>query len=111
MDTFSAFERGKANAHKPLMVFDWDKAAQILKDSGCDYAEAGLAGDWGYTGGCIWENRKICRDSYTYLSSTWATPQLLINGEYRDCYIMQDDSPGWHSETKWPESAVAIINQ
>ena len=108
MDTFSAFFRGQATKEKRLMVFDWVKAAQIIKDAGAkNYAEAGLAGDWEYTGGTIYNNR-IVEDSYTYLASTWATPQILINEEYYDCYIMEDETD-WGPDTKWPEEAKKIL--
>lgn len=33
MDTLLAFEMGRANRGKELMVFDWDKAATIIKEN------------------------------------------------------------------------------
>ena len=39
----------------PQMKFDWDKAAEIIKERFSNHpdliAEAGLQGDWNYTGG------------------------------------------------------------
>ena len=111
MDSLTAFAMGQANRDKEPMVFDWHKAARLLKESGASYAEAGLAGDWEWTGGKILEDGKPVSkdDTYTYLSSTWATPQLEYGFDCVDCYIMMKDSPGWDSDTFWPDSAVAIF--
>ncbi len=109
MDSFSAFARGQANRHKEAMVFDWDKAAQLIKESGCKEASAGLSGDWEYTSGSIFEDGKPNLVSCTYLASTWATPELEIDGEIYDCYKMQSEVPDWGADTKWPDSAVKIL--
>jgi len=109
MDIMSAFARGQANRNKELMVFDWDKAAQIIKDRGAQAAGAGLSGDWEYTGGEILTDGKPNTGSYTYLASTWATPELEIEGETIDCFRMQSETPGWDNATKWPDSALAIL--
>ena len=108
MDTMSAFVMGEANRGKELMVFDWEKAAKIIKESGAKNASAGLSGDWKWTGGEILEDGHIPTDSYTYLASTWATPELEINGKTIDCYRMQSETDGWDAHTFWPESAKAI---
>jgi hypothetical protein len=93
---------------EPAKVFDWDKAARLLKESGAQTAEAGLKGDWDYTGGIIWENGKPASDHYTYLASNWATPQLIIDdGAPIDCWVAQPHE--WDADTKWPESALAIL--
>jgi hypothetical protein len=110
MDTMSAFALGQANMGKEMMVFDWDKAAQIIRERGATYAEAGLAGDWEWTGGAILRNGKPEKESYTFLASTWATPMLELNsGESIDCYRMESEVPGWGSDTKWPKSALKIL--
>ena len=108
MDTWHAFMMGEPNRDKPIKVFDWDKAAKILRDSKATYAGAGLSGDWECTGGCILRDGKIVEDDYTYLSSTWATPQLSVDGEVMTCWKWQKGS-GWDSGTKWPDSARAIF--
>lgn len=109
MDTFTAFARGSANRDKELMVFDWDRAAEIIKERQPKYASAGLAGDWEWTGGTIFEDGREIIDNYAYLASTWATPELNIDGEIYDCYKMQSEVPEWNSSTKWPESALKIL--
>ena len=91
------------------MVFDWDKAAQIIRDEEAMEAYAGLAGDWEWTGGCIFRDGQPVHDDYTFLSSNWATPELQINGLRRDCYRMASQTPTWGSGTKWPSSALAIL--
>ncbi|MDE1139926.1 MAG: hypothetical protein PW999_09785 [Paraburkholderia tropica] len=110
MDTMSAFVMGQMNRGKELMVFDWDRAAQLILEHKPQSAEAGLSGDWEWTGGEIYRDGEPVLDSYTYLASTWATPQLELDGEQFDCYRMQSETPDWDSETKWPESALKALN-
>ena len=110
MNTMQAFANGEANRDKEPMVFDWDKAAQLIKDSGMKDASAGLRSDWGYTGGEIFTDGKPNTDDYTFLASTWATPEIDIDGEITACFKMKSETPGWDSSTKWPESALKIIN-
>lgn len=94
-----------------MMYFDWDKAAQIIKERGATNAEAGLGGDWDHTGGPIWQDGKIVdpEDTYTYLGSLWAVPELDVDGELIECYTT-DESMGWDEETYWPDSARAIVS-
>jgi hypothetical protein len=110
MDTMLAFVMGEVNRGKEPMVFDWIKAAKIIKEQGVKNARAGLSGDWEYTGGDILVDGKIPEESYTYLSSTWATPELEIDGDRIDCFVMQDKQPEWNSKTFWPDEAKKILN-
>jgi len=109
MNTMAAFVMGQANRDKESMVFDWVKAAQRIKETGCRNASAGLSGDWEYTGGDILEDGKITEHSYTFLSSTWATPELEMDGCVEDCFVMQSQRPEWDSDTFWPDEAKAIL--
>lgn len=111
MDTFSAFMMGEANRGKEMKVFDWDRAAQLIRERKPAEASAGLAGDWGYTGGTIYrDGAPLTRDqTYTYLASTWATPELDMDGEVVACFKMQSQTDGWDSDTFWPDSAKAIL--
>ena len=109
MNTLLAFAIGEANRGREEMVFDWDKAAEIIRATGANYAAAGLRDDWEYTGGTIFEDGKPCMDDYTFLASTWAKPELSVNGENIECYRMESETPGWDSDTKWPDSALAIL--
>ena len=111
MNTLAAFAIGEANRHRTRMVFDWDKAARLIKERNGTEARAGLAGDWEYTGGIIFSDGKPDMESYTYLASTWATPELEIDGDLMDCFLMESETPGWDEETKWPESALVILSQ
>lgn len=109
MNTMQAFIMGEMNRGKEQMVFDWDKAARIIAERKPMIAEAGLRNDWEWTGGTIYKNGKPVHDDYTYLASTWATPELNIGSEIIDCYVMKSETE-WDSDTKWPESALAILN-
>ena len=109
MNSISAIAMGMANRDKEQMVFDWEKAAQIIKERKPTFADAGLRDDWEYTGGSIYADGEPIKDSYTFLASTWAVPELCIDGEVISCYRMKSETPGWNSDTKWPESALEIL--
>ena len=111
MDTMKAIAIAEMNRDKDSMVFDWNKAAEIIKESGCTEASAGLRSDWEYTGGHIFRdgNPVPKKDSYTFLSSTWAIPELEIDGRKIECYTMVSETDGWHSDTVWPKSALDIL--
>lgn len=108
MDTVRAFAMGAENRSKPLRVFDWDKAADLIKEKKPLRAVAGLQEDMEWTSGEIYLDGKPVLDEYTYLSSTWATPILDLDGEDVECWVYEEDSE-WNSGTKWPESALAIL--
>ena len=111
MDTAKAIAMAEANVGAPHMVFDWDKAARLIRDQKPGVASAGLRSDWEYTGGEIFADGKPVPedDTYTYLRSYWAVPELDLDGEVVECYAMQDDKPEWDEKTYWPESALVIL--
>lgn len=98
-------------------VFDWNKAAQIIKDRNVYSAAAGLDEDWGCTGGSIWYDGKPVAENntYTFLASSWATPVLVLyseeDAEYIECWKYAVETPEWTAKTYWPESALAIISE
>ena len=97
---------------KPMKTFDWDKAAEIireeLKTDPNLIAEAGLEGDWDYTGGIIFENGKPISTDYTYLASNWAIPTLIINNEKEiPCFTIESR---FDSESKWDDESLKILN-
>lgn len=122
MDTAQAFMMGEINRGKELKVFDWLKAAEIIKERGAKEASAGLSGDWEYTGGEIFAKGKPVdsADTYTFLASTWATPELEVDGEIINCYMMESEMLNlhdkgiikdmWGSGTYWPQEALDILN-
>jgi hypothetical protein len=111
MDSMAAFAMGKANQDRELMVFDWIRAARMIHDSNATEVSAGLAGDWEWTGGQIITDGKPTPrdDTYVYLASTWARPEIEINGDRHDCFVMQSETPGWDCDTYWPPEAKAIL--
>jgi hypothetical protein len=106
---FTGMAKSRAAGDAPPKVFDWDKAAEIIRDRKPDTAEAGLAEDWSHTGGTIYRDGRIVpqADTYTYLQSKWATPMLVIDGEEIDCFTVRED---WDAGTYWPQSAQDILN-
>ena len=111
MNTLDAFVMGEANRSKERMVFDWDKAARLIAEKKPHRAWAGLRGDFCNTGGVIYENGKLITYEYTYLASTWAVPELVMDGEIVECYKMEAETPKWDAYTKWPKSAVEIYRE
>lgn len=112
METMKAFAMGQANRGKEMMVFDWDKAAKIIKEVGAKSAQAGLSEDWEWTGGPILKDGQPVKeeDTYVYLCSTWAHPVLMIDGESFPCHCMESDAPNWNKQSYWPDAARAILN-
>ncbi len=111
MDSMSAFVRGEMSRGARVRVFDWVRAAELIKERRPDRAEAGLGEDWEYTGGCIYTADGIPAeaDTYVYLTSTWAVPELDLDGDVIDCWTWQDETPGWDSHTYWPPEALAVL--
>ena len=95
------------------MVFDWVKAAAIIKQRGAQNAAAGLSEDWFWTGGDILKNGAPIerKNIHVYLASFWATPGLSIDGEIIPCFVMQRDWPDWNAHTYWPEEALAVLKE
>lgn len=100
------------NFYNDKMVFDWDKAAYLIRKYNVKYALAGLSGDWGNTGDYIFKDGKPLskEDTYVYLSSKWAAPELRIALGHFDCFKSKSKTPGWDSDTFWPDSSLAILD-
>lgn len=111
MNTMDAFVMGEANRDKEMMVFDWDKAARLIAEKKPHRAWAGLREDFCNTGGMIYEDGKLITDKYTYLASSWAIPELDMDGETVACFRVASQTPRWHAHTKWPKSAVEIYRE
>ena len=108
MNRLAAFALGRANRGLPCMVFDWVKAARLIKKIKPTIASAGLRSDWEYTGGTIWKDGKPTYE-YTYLASAWATPEIKVDGKIFECYVMESETD-WNEETRWPPEALKILN-
>jgi len=112
MDNLTAFTLGMVHRGEELKVFDWVKAAEIIKARGATNASAGLTGDWEWTGGEIFRDGEPVKaeDTYVYLASTWATPELEVDGDLMDCFRMEGDTPQWDAGTYWPEEALRVLS-
>ena len=113
VNSLAACAMGEGNRGKEAMVFDWERAARRIVETGAREAFAGLQNDWEWTGGPIWVNGAPvpADETYTYLASTWAIPELRLDGEVEDCYRMAGELPGWDEHTYWPEESLTIVNQ
>ena len=109
MNTWMTIAAKEAYSGRKLMVFDWDKAARLIRERKPKCASAGLQRDWEYTGGTIYEDEKPVINAYTYLASTWAIPEINLDGDVIECYRMEHEVPEWGSKTKWPQSALDIL--
>ncbi len=112
MNTGIAFWRAQpAHAsNSKIKVFDWNKAAFLIKVQKTKIASAGLEDDWEWTGGIIFDGRPLLAgESYTFLASNHATPQIVIDDVEYDCWCYQSEHPEWHSGTRWPQSALDIL--
>lgn len=102
---------------KPVMVFDFDKAAQIIKDRLKEHpnliADAGLQRDFNNTCGTIFENGKPQTDGGCYLASNWAIPTLILSWdgeemEEIECYVLLKDSR-FNANSDWDEESLEIL--
>ena len=111
MDSMTAFARAKAAQGNEQMVFDWEKAARLILEHKATYASAGLRGDWEWTGGPIFaDGEPVPKDqTYVYLASNHAEPELELNGDMIECYRPCSETPGWRSDTYWPQEALNIL--
>lgn len=111
MNTMAVFMMGQINKGNEQKVFDWEKAAELIKIKNPQKVYAGLDEDWSCTAGVIFEDGKMKDDGYAYLSSTWATPVIGMDGERVICYKMKSKTPGWDCSTIWPEVAKRILQE
>ena len=109
------FTSGRGNNDNPHKSFDWDKAAEIIKEKLKQHpdlvAEAGLQADWDHTGGIIFEDGKPTKKNYTFLSSNWATPTLILSWDEEEqeeieCFAFDGR---FGSDTKWDEESLKIL--
>lgn len=118
-DGFNPNGQGQINRAlgKPQMAFDWDKAAEIIKERLKEHpdliAEAGLQDDWNYTGGVIFEDGKPTDENYTYLESNWAKPTLILSwdGEEQEEIVLETEAnERFHSKSKWDDISLEILD-
>jgi len=109
------FTSSRSNNKNPQKAFDWDKAAKIIKEILKKHpnlvAEAGLQSDWAHTGDVIFEDGKPSNEGYTYLSSNWANPTLIIevDGEEileLECFI---EDGRFSCDSKWDDGSLNIL--
>lgn len=111
MDTADAFRLARAARARgdAFRGFDWETAARLIKERKPKCAEAGLEGDWDCTGGVIYQDGKTVTDSYAFLSSNWAIPQLDLDGERIDCWVVLTDPKSFNPTELWPVAAIEIL--
>lgn len=107
MDSFSAIAMGMVNKGNTSRVFDWDKALEILNERKIDNAYAGLRSDLEWTAGRIIVDGELYDEDYMYLSSTWATPVIVLNGgEEIECWCWdaaEGNPNNYTAYSKWED--------
>ena len=108
-----AYLRMMESRDKEPMVFDWDRAAELIRERQPEVARAGLKEDWEWTGGTIYQAGEpvAAEDTYTYLASPWAEPELDMDGDVVSCWRYASEVPEWNPHTFWPESSLAILTE
>ena len=116
-DGFLGTQAQEARAKGDTMkAFDWDKAAAIIKEKFELHpdleAEAGLQGDWEYTGGAIFKDGKPTNEPYTYLASNWAKPTIILSWGGKEqleleCYCEKNER--FDEESKWDKTSLEIL--
>ena len=101
-----------------LMVFDWEKAAEIIKESSATYAEAGLLYDLTATVSAIFEEGKPVIDHKAYTFSCRDVPVLIVgdNEHIFKCakYLKPEECPdsariAHQKFNRWTACALAIL--
>ena len=107
MDTLQAYAINMASQGNEKKVFDWDKAVDLIIERHIINASAGLQLDLEWTAGTILRDGQPVKNSYCFLSSTWAIPVLVDedNGDEIPCYIMESKTK-YTEHTMWPKSAL-----
>lgn len=109
--------QAKAAMGNPHKAFDWDKAAEIIKDRFSQHpdlvAEAGLQRDFDHTGGVIFCDGEPTNKNYTYLSSNWAIPTLILSWDGQEqeeieCFSLEDNSR-FDENSKWDDQSISIL--
>lgn len=104
--------------NNPIKTFDWDKAANIIREKLKDHpnlsAEAGLQRDWNHIGGVIFELGNPVTSGYTYLSSNWAIPTLILSWddeeqEEIECHVLESESR-FNTYSKWDSQSLKLLN-
>lgn len=103
-----AMMMGMANAGNERKVFDWEKAAYIIKEHKPKNVEAGLSEDWVETSATIYADGEPIFATDIWLASTWATPVLMTDTDEIECFVMESQTD-FNEKTVWPQIALDIL--
>lgn len=94
-----------------LLIFDWDKAVQLIKKNNIKNAKAGLKGDWLLTNGLILKNGKPVKE-YTYLSSPYCIPILrdLDSDKDYECFLPESETE-YNFESTWNDDLISKLEE
>ncbi len=112
IDTDTAITLCQLNRGEDPKVFDWNKAAALIKEHNATTAVAGLAEDWFWTAGLILEDGLPVVKGCPYLASIWATPVILLDEDEFgiECWCWKSESD-WNESTLWPQEAIEQLSK
>jgi hypothetical protein len=103
----------KGNTMRDIYIFDWNKAARILRERKPSMATAYIGGMREHTEVSIWVNHGPLLGCNAFLLShdiCGYQPRLDCGADYAtDCAIKINDTDDWGPDTWWPESAIDIL--
>lgn len=121
--------KGDVDWLKDFMIFDWNKAATILKNTGVSEAYAKINTYKNPSTVLIYKDSKPVFNDCSSLFSNWAVPCLVINTlicsddsesadivnlELEECWLIKSDIPvDWGTQYRqicWPKSALNILS-
>ena len=97
-------------AHK--MVFDWEKAAEVLRERQPVAASVSFIGKHERTEPVlIYRDGEPTPDPRTFCPyDAFDKPTLLIDGDEIECFRLENTITTWAIDEYWPESARRILN-
>jgi len=111
IDFMAPFAMPKPQKHDGgTRQIDWDKLHDyiILNQINLESVSAGLAEDWTYTSGDVWNKEQGFipqEETYVYGSSTWATPSIEVtdvngNTEIFECWKLGNGAHDYFKEVQ-----------
>lgn len=104
-------QEGKAMSD--VYIFDWNKAATIIKANNPKKAYAYVGSLRKHTEVTIWQNDTIMPKTPSFLISYdnfGGGIHLGCDGFATPCSVLLSNTDGWNRDTWWPASAVEILN-
>lgn len=87
-------------------IFNWVKAAELIKINKAETVYAGMKEDWSCTADTIVLNGEMYNGT-PFTTSDWATPSILIEDVFIPCYLKVDTK---YDAKIWTHRAIQRFN-